>query len=183
MSKSNENIAVLNYAIKTLSKKSFPNKVKDYYFKRIHHLIIIFPYLLPLIEENVINPLSINNERIKSLSDDILEDGIKYKRYAAINYALYFALKYKFNLIETDFMGMTNKCEDCVFMVLSFLYDKINNPVYIEQYKELALALQADTIDMDKYWLFIYEVLTKDELLDHQYKALKKGRVTFIKTI
>jgi len=183
LSKSNENIAVLNYAIKTISNKSFPNKEKDYYFKRIHHLIIIYPYLLPLIEENVIKPLGIDNERIKSLSDDILEDGIKYRRYAAINYALYFALKFKFKLIETDFIGMSKKCEDCVFMVLSFLYDKINNPVYIEQYKELALTLQADIIDMDKYWLFIYEVLTKDELLDHQYKALKNGRVTFIKTI
>ncbi|MPL97653.1 hypothetical protein SDC9_43845 [bioreactor metagenome] len=183
LSKSNENIAVLKYAIKVLSKKTFSDKVKDYYFKRIHHLIIIYPYLLPLIEENVIKPLDIENERIKSLSDDILEDGIKYRRYAAINYALYFALKFKFKLIETDFIGMSKKCEDCVFMVLSFLYDKINNPDNIEQYKEIALKLQADIIDMDKYWLFIYEVLTKDELLDHQYKALKNGRVTFIKTI
>lgn len=183
LSKCNENIAVINYAIKTLSKKSFGNKEKNYYFKRIHHLIIIYPYLLPLIEGNIINPLGIDKEWIKSLSDDILEDGIKYKRYAAINYALYFALKYKFKLSEYDFLEMSQKSEDCVFMVLSYLYDKINNPDNIEHYKEIALKLQADVLDMDKYWLFIYEVLTNDELQDHQFKTLKKGRVSFVKDI
>lgn len=183
LSKSNENIAVLKYAIKVLSKKIFSDKVKDYYFKRIHHIIIIYPYLLPLIEENVINLLNIDNELIKSLSDNILEDGIKYRRYAAINYALYFALKYKFKLTETDFATMAKKSEDCVFMVLSYLYDKINNPVYVEQYKKIASELQVDTFEMDKFWLFIYEVLTKEELLDHQFKTLKLGRVSFVKNI
>lgn len=183
LSKSNENIAVLKYAIKVLSKKTFSDQVKDYYFKRIHHIIIIYPYLLPLIEENVITLLDIGNERIKLLSNDILQDGIKYNRYAAINYALYFALKYKFKLTETDFLAMSKKREDCVFMVLSFFYDQINNPDNIEQYKKIALKLQTDTMDMDKYWLFIYEVLSNDELLDQQFRLMKKWRVSFVKDI
>jgi len=177
------NVAVLNYAIKVLSKKNFYDKAKDYYFKTIHHLIIIYPYLLPIVEEFVLSPLSIDAEKIKLLANNILRDGIKYKRYDAISFALYYALKYNFTLSETDFLEMTKKCEDCVFMVLSFLYDKKNNPALVADYKTLALALQADVMEMDKYWLFLYEVLTKEELLDPQYKALKNGRVSFIKAL
>lgn len=178
-----ENIAVINYAIKVLSKKDFYDKAKDYYFKTIHHLIIIYPYLLPIVEEFVLSPLSIDAEKIKHLSNNILKDGIKYKHYDAISFALYYALKYNFTLIETDFLEMSKKCEDCVFMVMSFLYDKKNNPILIGDYKTLALALQSDVMEMDKYWLFLYEVLTREELLDSQYKALKNGRVSFVKSI
>lgn len=177
------NVAIIYYAIKVLSEKEFYVNAKTYYFKTIHHLIIIYPYLLPIIDEYVLLPLSIVKDDIKNLSNNILHDGVKFKRYDAISFAIYFALKYDFELSETNFLEMSKKSEDCIFMVLAFLYDKKNNPILMGDYKSLALALQLDIMEMDKYWLFLYEVLTKEELLDPQYKSLKNGRVSFIKSL
>ncbi len=58
MHKNNDNSAILNYAIKVISKKKLSSNALNYYLKTIHHLILIYPYLLYLIDDNVFNVLS-----------------------------------------------------------------------------------------------------------------------------
>jgi hypothetical protein len=181
------NIAVINFVIKTLSTKSFKPLALEYYINTIHNLLLLFPYLLPIIEDNVFMPLKIDAERIEKIANDIYEEGNKYNRFEAMSYAMYFAIKYDFKLRD-DLLDKVSLKEDCVFMILSYIHDVKYLKGVKAQYKDIAIDSQNDFLAKDKYWLFIYEVLPKDELKDTCLKALKgKGgkygykKVSFIK--
>ena len=45
--------------------------------------------------------------------------------------------------------------------------------------KEKAKSL---TDELDKYWIFVYEVLSKEELPKGGYRALKNKKISFIKS-
>lgn len=171
--------SVINYSIKILSKKHLDINAKDYYLKQIHHLILHYPYLIHLLENYIFEPHSIDINRIKEIAKDMYDYGIKKKIYEACSYAIYWALKYNFN-IEID----NNKLEsikslDCIFLLISYLYDKKNNKaIYLKEYKDLAKVLKLD--DFDRYWLFIYEVLSSNDLSNY-YRLMKKQKITFIK--
>jgi len=175
------NVAIINYAIKVISKKELDSKAIDYYLKTIHHLIIIFPYLLPIIEDFVFFPFKTESSIIKKIATDILSDGIKFNRYDAMSFALYYAMKYNFIFDKFKFLDIVEKCEDCVFMVLAYLYDIKHLPKLKESYKKIALLLQKDQFERDKFWLFIYEVLPQTDLIQTDLKALKNGKLSFIK--
>lgn len=166
------NIAVINYVIKSLSNKTFKQKALEYYTNTIHNLLLIFPYLLPIIEGNVFIPLKISVEKIEEIAKNIFEDALKYNRFEAMSYAVYFAIKYNFKLSENLFEKAKKK-EDCVFMVLAYLHDRKFLKRIKSQYIDIAKDIQNDDFSKDKYWLFVYEVLSKDDLKDTCLRALK----------
>jgi hypothetical protein len=47
-----------------------------------------------------------------------------------------------------------------------------------KRFKEKAKSL---IDDMDRYWLFIYEVLPKTDLPNGEFRAIKEKRISFIK--
>ena len=64
------------------------------------------------------------------------------------------------------------------FMLLSFLKVKKNrNKDAKKLLKEHARSLLND---IDRYWLFLYEALPKDDLTG-DYKCLKNNRISFVK--
>lgn len=166
------NIAVINYVIKALSKKTFKQKALEYYTNTIHNLLLIFPYLLPIIEENVFIPLKISAEKIEEIAKNIYKDAEKYSRFEAMSYAVYFAIKYNFKLSD-NLLDNAKKKEDCVFMVLAYLHDRKFFKGIKSQYTEIANEIQNDYFSKDKFWLFFFEVLTKKELQDSSLRALK----------
>jgi hypothetical protein len=183
------NIAVINFAIKTLSTKEFKPLALEYYINTIHNLLLLFPYLLPIIEDNVFIPLNTDVEKIEKIANDIYEDSNKYNRFEAMSYAIYFAVKYNFQL-KDNLLDKVKLKEDCIFMILSYLHDiKFLKGIKL-QYKDIAKEIQNDYLSKDKFWLFIYEILPKEDIKDICLKALK-GRsgknackkVSFIKQI
>lgn len=46
MIENDNNSAILNYMIKILSNKHLGSKAKEYYIDKIHHLVLLFPYLV-----------------------------------------------------------------------------------------------------------------------------------------
>ena len=63
--------------------------------------------------------------------------------------------------------------------MISFLYDKKHNKLeYLKEYKDLSKQLKQD--DFDRYWLFIYETLSTQELMGN-YRIMKQNGLTFIK--
>ena len=46
--------------------------------------------------------------------------------------------------------------------------------------KNYAMAIKDDVETFEEYWIFLYEVLERDDL-DKDWKRLKKANVTFIK--
>jgi hypothetical protein len=175
------NIAVINYIIKTLSTRELTQSALQYYTKTIHHLLLIYPYLLPIIDEYIFIPFKIDANTIKLIANDIYNDGLKFNRYESLSYALYYAIKYKFKL-DKRLISEVRQQEDCVFMLLSYIYDKSDSKLK-SKYQKIAKDIQSNNFLKDKFWLFIYEVLPKDDLSDPCLKALKGGNISFIKMI
>lgn len=175
----NSDASILNYAIKILSNKHLDTNAKEYYIKQIHHLVLLYPYLINLLEPKVFEPHNIDKNIIKRIAQDIYAFGLKKKVYEACSYAIFWAIKYDFDIeIETIKQNSINSL-DCIFLMISYLYDKKHNKkAYLKEYKDLSKTLKRD--DFDRYWLFIYETLPWTELTDN-YRTMKKNGLTFIK--
>lgn len=175
----NSDASVLNYAIKILSNKHLDKNAKDYYIKQIHHLVLLYPYLINLLETKVFEPHKIDKTIIKRIAQDIYKYGLKKKIYEACSYAIYWAIKYDFDIEIGTIKHDSINSLDCIFLMISYLYDKKHHPkTYLIEYKNLSKTLKKD--DFDRYWLFIYETLPWKELTDN-YRKMKKSGLTFIK--
>jgi|SRR5690554_2625405 len=180
MLENNNNSAILNYAIKIISNKHLGTFSYEYFINKIHHLTLLYPYLVLVLDKYVFEKHNVNNTRIQLIANDLYELGIKRKNYEVCSYAIYYAMKYDFELNHI-IKENAIKSEDCIFLMIAFLYDKRNQPKpYLKDYEELAMKLYNE--DFHRYWLFCYEVLGENELRD-KYKGLKKAKISFIKDI
>ncbi|MDL2283444.1 RNA-directed DNA polymerase [Odoribacter sp. OttesenSCG-928-G04] len=178
MLEENSDASVLNYAIKIISNKHLDSNAKDYFTKRIHHLVLLYPYLINILEHMVFGPHLIDKGIIKKIAKDIYDFGIKKKIHETNSYAIYWAIKYDFDIEISTIKQDSIASMDCIFLMISFLYDKKRYAkAYLKEYKDLAKRLRAD---FDMYWLYIYEILPKSELTDN-YKVMKENGLTFIK--
>lgn len=177
MLRNDSNAAVLNYAIKIISKKHlFPN-AKKYFINQLNHLVLLYPYLAKILDEVVFIPHQYRKSEIKKIADDIYEIGRDKNIFSACAFSLSWALKYDFKLKYRDNKSRSIESEDCIFLLLSFLYDKRGNKD-VSDYKELAKSLK--TTDFNKYWLFIYETLDARSLKD-EFRTMKRNRISFVK--
>lgn len=175
------NASVLNFAIKTLSGLPLTDNAMKYEKDIVFHLCVLCPYLVPLLEKYVFDTCRVSVNDIEILAKTLIENGIKDKTYEQAAYALYFALRYKFKLaITADMLIATN---DCVLLVLGFMYFKREkNRLALNSLKDYARKLVKDPKDMERMWLFVYEILPQSELQE-DWKVLKKAKVTFLKPI
>lgn len=174
----NSDASVLNYAIKIISNKHLGDNAKDYYIKQIHHLVLLYPYLINLLDVHIFEAHNIDTGIIKSIAIDIYHYGLKKKTYEACSFAIFWALKYNFNVDIPTIKDDAINSSDCVFLLISFIYDqKYHKKTYLKEYKDEAKRLKV--YDFDRYWLFIYEVLPWTELSDN-YRVMKKNGLTFI---
>lgn len=175
----NNDASILNYAIKIISNKNLGINAKDYYSKQIHHLVLLYPYLVNFIEYDVFESHNISKEIIKKISIDIYNYGLKKKSYEASTYAIYWAMKYDFKLDINTLKFDSIDSNDCIFMMIAYLYDKKHErKLYLKEYKDHAKVLKSE--DFDRYWIFIYELLPWNELTDN-YRVMKGNNLTFIK--
>lgn len=180
MLENNSDAAILNYAIKIISNKHLGSVAYDYFIKKVHHLTLLYPYLVLILEKSVFEKHTVEKDRIELISNDLYELGQKKKNFEICAYAVYFSLKYNFKLVCNETIKKDSmKSSDCIFLMIAYLYDKKNQKrSYLKDYKDLAIKLFAE--DFHRYWLFCYEVLTQNELKD-KYKALKKAKISFVK--
>lgn len=177
MQENNNNAAILNYAMKVLSKKHLTENAKTYYVKTIFHLAVIYPYLVSLLEQYVFVPFGVDNAMISKISGLLYEEGIKLKNYEVVCYALYYAIKYGFEIGKLDFDTAKNS-NNCLFLLFSYLYyEKKKDRPSVKLCKDYARSLLAT--EMDSFWIFVYEALPQSDLRDY-WKAMKKNKVTFL---
>lgn len=178
MFKNKENSAILNYAIKVLSNKKMTKGAKEYFTNTVHHLVLLYPYLIPLLDKKVFETFNISEDIIKRISLDIFKLGKTKKLFEAMSYALFFSLKYNFILKEKLFEDVENT-NDTILMLLAYLHDEkfINYSAIRKKYKNLAESL---IDDIDEYWVFVYEVLSRTKLKEH-WSVMKKEDISFIK--
>lgn len=99
--------------------------------------------------------------------------------YEAICYSIYFSLKYNFQLKELKAKDAISS-DSCLFKLFAYLYFKIHK----SKEEEKALAEEAHRLsgnkdDFNRNWLFVYEVLSQNDLED-EWNAMKKANVSFI---
>lgn len=183
MQENKNNAAILNYAIKILArqKKNMSLNAKRYCVSTILHLSVIYPYLIPLLEQYVFAPFEAEKCVIEKFANIIYMSALKSEFYDAVIYAIYFAIRYNFRLNELNVKEVIEK-ENCLFCMLSYLY--FNKYGYTTEKKELkkhAKKLAVNSDDFDKNWLFIYETLPENEL-SGEWKPMKQAGISFIKS-
>lgn len=173
--------AIINYSIKKLAGIKLSDNAKKLASKRFIHMAALHPYLLHLMEQYVFLPYSVSKDEIKKLSDSIYNDAKRINDYESICYAIYYALRYDFDLDELDTKYII-KQKDCITLVLARLYYlKANHwkrdASQVKPYNRLARELIGT--DMNRYWLFCYEALTMGSL-PSEWKTMKQAGVSFI---
>ena len=167
----NKDSAILNYAIKIIAKKYIGINAKKYFINQIHHLVLLFPYLIHLLDEYVFEAHEITKSEIKNISENIYRYGTKKRFYEANSYTLFWALKYDFELdgIVANLRTDAERSEDAIFLLLAYLYEKKLGNRLLE-YRKFARKLK---YDFDRFWIFIYEVLAWTEL-SNEYRVMKQ---------
>lgn len=177
MKENQENSAILNYAIKVLAKQNMTENAKILCGKEFFHLALVYPYLIPLLEEYVIKPYNVKIEEIEKFASFAYRNGFRDGNYEESYYGIYFAWKYGFQIksIKTDdILGTDN----CILKLFGMLYFK-SNKKELQIYKEHAKTLLSNDSEMDRNWIFIYETLPKT-YLSGEWKSLKDKKVSFI---
>jgi len=175
----NKTSTPLNYAFKMISSKHLGADATSYYINQTHHLLLLYPYLSRIMENYVFNPFEVRVSRIKKIATELYQVGVSKRMFEASIYSIYWALKYDFRIRKKIYIDAINS-EDCIFMLLAYLYAKKQEDIEgIEQLVTKAEELK--DIDIDRYWLFVYEVLNKDKLSE-DFKRIKKAKISFIKS-
>ena len=171
------NSAVINYAMQMVCKCCLTESARQYYIKIIAHLSLIYTYLFPYLDEYLFIPFNVSVETIRSLSELIYKNGNRSQNAESISYALFFAIKYRFIIDSFDTQEILEK-SDCILNSVAWKYAK-NNHLPVEPFESLAKNLSKNEYDFNRNWLFVYEVLSQNELKDI-WAAMKKQGVSFI---
>ena len=173
------NASALLYALKVLGGKKLTVDAKRFCVKRICHLAIIYPYLLRSIEKYVFDKFDVDSfalNDIEEFAKILYRDSIEDLSYEGVGFALYYAIKYGFKLpLNQDEII---KSGSCICKVLLLIYAKSNNDTTMEQ-ELINEARNLNSSDFDQNWIFIYEALGENELID-EWKTMKKEGVSFI---
>lgn len=169
MQKNHDNSAIVNYTVKVLAKKKLTNNARDYYIKTMHHLVLIYPYLVSLLDETIFKPFNAKTDEIEEISKNIFNLGKLKNLFESMSFAICFSIKYNFLLSDDLFSDVCNS-NDCILLLLAYLHDKKNKQKKeLKKYKDLAKE-KINNGELDEYWIFIYEVLPQSDLKDHWKK-------------
>lgn len=174
--------AVLKYAIKALAGRNMTMSAKNLAAQRIMHMSVVYPYLVHMMEDSVFVPFGVKKELIKNYADALYTDSIATHNYEAISYAIYFCLKHDILLKDLDIEWVIKR-GDCVLLLMTWLYYmRINHgnrrATELKPLRNEAMMLKDS--DMEKYWLFCYEVVAASNL-SGDWQKMKQANVSFIK--
>lgn len=65
--------------------------------------MIVYPYLVSLLEEYIFEPFKVSKDEIFKIADRMYSEGIQFKNYEEVCYAVYYAIKYDFKIEKIDF--------------------------------------------------------------------------------
>lgn len=183
MQRNGKNAAILNYAIKTLMGRKLTKNAKEYAVRKVLSIVVLYPYLVTILDKHVFSVCCKECptcDFIRDFANIIYNNGFDTRNYEQSSYALFFAIKYNFELENIDYNKVID-AKDCILLTLSFLYaHNHRDDKSIALLKDCALSLKVDEETFDEYWLFLYEILDYHDLPE-DWKCLKKNNISFIK--
>lgn len=180
MQNHNGDAAPIKYATKVLKSLNVSDKAKDYIVDTILHWAIIYPYLVPLLQEFIFDCYRVSSDLIREFISILYKDSIIRRNYEGVAYALFFSIKYD---IEIESFDMNNLLRgDSICKLLSFLYcKKFRHRNEQNILKEHAQGLME--FNFNENWIFIYEILNQEELRGRGlWSNLKNQGISFIKS-
>lgn len=181
MACNNNESSILNYALRMLAKRQLSKNAKDYCAKTVLHYSIIYPYLVPFLDELLVIPFGITSDLLEQPLQEVFTNNIKGRNFEAASYAIYLSMKYGCALSELNSDSVINS-GDCILMLSGYLYFLHNNLAdQVNNMKAYAVELASDNDGFERNWLFFYEVLDSTHL-DKEWKELKDAGVSFIDT-
>ena len=180
-----KNISVIYYAWKIISNYNLTRNAKDLYLKMARHYIYHYPYLYPFVEKEIIEKMKLNNQEIKTIILENIERLIAINNFEGISYCLYYVYKYSVDIKEifsdlNKLYTFATDSKDCIVLLLASLCVKQYSQEF-KKYKNYAREIIKNN-EMDKYWIFCYEILTQSDLKS-EWKKMKKEKITFIKLV
>ena len=116
------------------------------------------------------------------------EEGKTLNDYESLCYAIYFSLKYGFELdeIENNYdksLKYVVGSRDCLALIMTWIY--VMKQCHWNRKATLAkplnkVAMELKNTDIDRYWLFCYEALSYGSL-SGEWREMKQSGVSFIK--
>lgn len=171
------NAAIVNFAMKMIARRNLSENARVYYTKQVLHLALLYPYLIFLLDECLFVPFATRKNDVRRISEKMYGYGMKTRNAELVAYALYFAMRYKFSLTvynSEKILGL----EDCVLNTVAWMYAR-DNQLDLTGYVLHAQEMTKQN-DVDRNWLFVYEVLPKNDL-NAEWKKLKAAKVSFVK--
>lgn len=186
--KNEKNSAIFNYAFKVISGGNLSINAEKYTVKTAIHLALKYTYLIPILEEYVFKKYStVTNTLIENFSNRLFYIAFESGNHESLCYSIYFSLIYNFHLKEFDVQDITQnikfkkifESDNCISKLMLYFYcKKYHNHSTVKTYiTNHAQSLSSN--EMDKNWLFIYEVLSSGNL-QGEWKPLKQAKVSFI---
>ena len=161
LKKNDDDATILNYGIKVITGKQASKNAVEYLVNTVHHLVILYPYLVSILENQLFERYEVTTSTIKSIADNLLVYGTKRNSYELVAYSIYFSLKYDFEFeINSTLLEKIGNLDDYLTLLLAYLYDKKKygaRSKVIKQHKAVAEHLYDN--NEDDYWLYYYEVL------------------------
>lgn len=184
LKKNDDDATILNYGIKVITGKHASKNAVEYLISTVHHLVILYPYLISLLENQLFERYAVEASTIKSIADNLLVYGTKRNSYELVAYSIYFSLKYDFEFdINSTLLEQVGNLDDCLTLLLAYLYDKKKygaRSKVIKQHKIVAEHLYDN--NEDNYWLYYYEVLPANKLQKY-WSKMKKDKISFLKPV
>lgn len=186
LSQDSHTSAPLNFAIQMVPPQ-IEDRSRRLFVYEVMNWALIYPYLAPLLERYVFDKHHFPGieDAIKEYIGELFELGLQALSPEAIAYALYYALKYDYNLArpEREILRIL-ELEDCVANLLLWKYCSMRGlPNVANQIKAQVDAYKVNVgRESDQHWLLVYELWTENELRANKQPFLadlKKRRFRF----
>ena len=104
--------------------------------------------------------------------------------YEAVSFSIFYSLKYGFELEDLNIEWVIKK-GDCIMLLMTWLYYlKVchgnSGATLLKPLKKEALRLKDS--ELDRYWLFCYEVLSYGHF-GGDWRQMKQAGVSFVKGV
>ena len=161
------------------------------YVKKMLSLALVYPYILPVLQSNVLDKfykenttdyLLLLNDFLPLLYSRSLEKNIT----DALAYCFYYGIKYRIDFLDSNDNWAKEVCRinDCVSMVLAWKFcktHKLDSAEKIFHEHAYAIVKADDQREVDRFWLFVYEVLDRALLGENQsLRVMKKQNISFL---